>query len=118
MDTEQEYHKTRIAFMIIDGEIKFLEYSVMSHKEWYESLSLKQEDFNNIVRGYILDNKAVFYKGNFIYDEEVIKIAEEFSTIIKDKYNIRNLEVWVGVQQGQIGEIWRPIKKIKSFNEE
>ena len=69
MNNEQEYHKSRIAFMIINDEIIFLEYSIMSHREWYESLSLKQENFKKIVRGYILENKAVFYKGEFFLDK-------------------------------------------------
>lgn len=117
MNNEQEYHKSRIAFMIINDEIIFLEYSIMSNREWYESLSLKQENFKKIVRGYILENKAVFYKGEFKYDEEVIKTAKKFSAIKKDKYNIKNLEVWVGVKQGKIGEIWSPIKKIMNYKE-
>lgn len=112
MNYEQEFHRKRIAFMIINDDIMFLEYNIMSHKEWYKSLNVKQDNFENIVRGYILENKVVFYKGNFEYDEEVIKAVEKYCPIIKEKYDIKNLEVGVGLIEGKNGESWKPMKKI------
>ena len=53
MSFGRKFHKRRIAFMIIDNEIMFLEHSTMSHYEWYTSLKYKKEDFKNIVRGDI-----------------------------------------------------------------
>jgi len=69
-NSEQKFHVSRIAFMIINNEIIYLENSKMSHIEWYKSLGYKEEDFNNIVRGYTKDNKIIFYKGDFLYDDK------------------------------------------------
>ena len=33
--------------------------------------------------------------------------------MIKKKYKIKKLELWVGVNVGEIGEIWPPTKLIK-----
>ena len=45
MSMGRKFHKKRIAFMIINNEILFLESSEMSHYEWYISLNLKKQDF-------------------------------------------------------------------------
>ena len=115
MSFGRKFHKSRIAFMIIDNEIMFLEHSTMSHYEWYTSLKYKKEDFKNIVRGYIIDSRAVFYKGDFSYDDEVIKKAKEYGELIKKKYKLKKLKVSVGLKEGKIGEAWSSIKKIEEW---
>ena len=113
MSFGRKFHKKRIAFMIINNEIMFLENNEMSHYEWYTSLNLNKEDFKNVVRGYIMDSRAVFCKGDFSYDDEVIEKAKEYGEMIKKKYKRKKLELWVGVNVGEIGEIWPPTKLIK-----
>ena len=115
MSFGRKFHKKRIAFMIINNEIIFLENSAMSHFEWYTSLNLKKEDFKNIVRGYIMDSRAVFYKGDFIYDDEVIEKAKEYGEIIKKKYNIKKLKISAGLKKGEKGEIWSSIMKVEEW---
>ena len=99
--------------MIMDSEIIFLEKSTMSHYEWYKTLNLKDEDFKNIVRGYIIDSRAVFYKDDFIYDDDVIKKAKVYGRIIKEKYNLKKLRISVGLKKGDNGDIWSSIKKLE-----
>lgn len=111
--TEQEFHKSRIAFMLIENKIIYLENSSMSHFEWYISLGYKKEQFKNIIRGYYKDGKIVFYKDDFTYDNDVIEIAKKINEEIKKYVNDRNAEVYVGVKKGKIGEIWEPELKIK-----
>ena len=101
--------------MIIDDEILFLENSEMSHYEWYTSLNLNKEDFKNIVRGYLVGSRAVFYKDNFSYDDDVIEKAKEYGKIIKQKYKIKKLRVSVGLKEGEIGEIWSSIRNIEEW---
>ncbi|MBE6160083.1 MAG: hypothetical protein E7157_03440 [Lactobacillales bacterium] len=112
-NSEQKFHVSRIAFMIINNEIIYLENSKMSHIEWYKSLGYKEEDFNNIVRGYTKDNKIIFYKGDFLYDDETINTAITFAPIIKEYINNENAEVYAGVIKGKIGEQWEPCLKIE-----
>ena len=44
----------------------------MSHFEYCQTKGITKEEFNKITRGYYLDGKVVFYKDNFIYDDELI----------------------------------------------
>lgn len=106
----------RVLFMIIDNEIKYLINSNMDHKEWYKSLNLDIEEFDNIVRGFVLDNKIVFYKGFFKYDKETIKIAELYYPSIRKYLNNPTLEVYCGVYPGKQGEKWEPIVRIDNSN--
>lgn len=110
---EQEFHKSRVAFMIINSEIYFLENSDMSHKEWYLSLDYNIEKFEDIVRGYYREGNIVFYKGDFIYDNYVVKIAKEYSSKVKEYVKDFKAKVYVGVVKGKIGEIWQPDLEIK-----
>lgn len=111
---ELEFHKSRVAFMIIDSKIYFLENSNMSHKEWYLSLGYDIGKFEDTVKGYYREGNIVFYKGDFIYDEQVIKIAKEYSSKVKEYVKDFNAKVFVGVVKGKVGEIWQPDLEIKS----
>ncbi|MBQ2640258.1 MAG: hypothetical protein IJF92_05835 [Bacilli bacterium] len=103
---------SRILFMIIDNQVMYLENSNMDHKEWYESLNLNIEDFDNVVRGFIMNNMIIFYKGFFNYDNETIRMAEKFYPDIKKSLNNPNLEVYCGIVPGKPGQKWEPILKI------
>lgn len=109
-ETEKEFHKSRIAFMIIENDIIFLKNSTMSHYEWLKSLGIKmkKEDFNKIVRGFYLDGKAIFYKGNFEYDDDCISIAIKYALKVKEISNLDEIEVWCGQNIGEIGSLWTP----------
>ena len=93
-DEARDFHKQRKAFIILDEKLEFLpEESSMSHYEYCQTKGLSKEKFNQITRGYYLNGNAVFYKDNFIYDEEVIsnalKVVDEIAKIIGiDEFNI------------------------------
>ncbi len=93
-DEARDFHKQRKAFIILDEKLEFLpEGSSMSHYEYCQTKGLSKEEFNQITRGYYLNGNAVFYKDNFIYDEEVIsnalKVVDEIAkTIGIDEFNI------------------------------
>lgn len=112
MDRELEFHKSRIAFLVMDNEILYLENSPMSHKEWYLSLGYKEENFNHVIRGYLKDNKLVYYKGDFMYDDEVIQKALETEDIIKKHCDKLNAITYCGVIKGEVGEDWPPKEKL------
>lgn len=114
-DEEKEFHKKRIAFMIINNEILFLKGSSMSHKEWFDTLKI-QDNFNNIIRGFYYNNRIIFYKGDFIYDEETIKVAKKFYPVIIKEFNLDIPELWVGQQKTDsvtpLTSPWQPTLKI------
>lgn len=111
--TEQEFHKSRVAFMIVENKIIYLENSTMSHIEWYLSLGYKKEEFDNVVRGYYRNGEIVFYKADFIYDDEVIEKAKKVNNDIKKYVNDKNANVYVGVKKGKVGELWEPELRIE-----
>ena len=105
----EKFHLIRIAFIIIDGQINFLQNSHFSHFEWAKSLEIDEIKFNTLTRGYVLNNDAIFYKANFEFDEQVINDAHLFAKIIKDFCSLKNINVFVGLDVGN-GDIWPPKK--------
>ena len=103
----------RILFMIIDNQVKYYQGDEMDHKEWYVSLGLDVNNFDNVVRGFVADGKIVFYKGqNFNYDDEVMRKAKGFAPSMRITLNNLNLEVWCGVMINGFNSKWEPIVRI------
>ena len=87
-DEARDFHKQRKAFIMLNDKLEFLpKGSNMSHYEYCQTKGFSKEEFNKITRGYYLNGNAVFYKDNFIYDEEVIanalKVLDEISKVIE-----------------------------------
>ena len=103
----------RVLFMIVDNQVKYLTDSNMDHREWYNSLGMDPNNFDNIVRGYVLENKIIFFKGMmFNYDEEVIKAARVFTPSIRLALNNPSLEVYCGIVVNGQGQKWEPVLRI------
>lgn len=104
----------KILFMIINDEIKFLpKSSQMDHKEWYESLGMNPEEYDNVIRGFIIENYCIFFKANLNYDSEVIDVATICGPIIKKQLNRKELKVCCGINPGHDGRKWEPIVMLK-----
>ncbi len=103
----------RVLFMIVNNQIKYLTGSDMDHREWYNSLGLDINSFDNIVRGYVIDNKIIYFKGMmFNYDEEVIKAARVFTPSIRSYLGNPSLEVYCGIIVNGQGQKWEPVLRI------
>ena len=100
--------------MIIGNEVKYLTNSTMDHREWYVSLGYDSNLFEQVIRGYVIDNKIIYFKGStFSYDEEVIKAAKMYTPAIR--YSLQNptLEVYCGmIVVGGYGGKFEPVVKI------
>ena len=101
--------------MIVKGKLLFLENSAMSHFEWARTLGVDEKTFEQLVRGYYKDGEIVFYKGNFVYDDECVRQAQRFATKIKTRANQTKVKVWCGLKVGKIGENWSPIFFVGEF---
>jgi len=114
---EAEFHKKRIAFMIINDDIMFLQNSPMTHFEWAKSIEDKVKidlsNFDKITRGYYLNNEIFFYQGNFDANDQVISDAKKYTKIICNKFNLNNPSVYAGMEIGEVGTRWKP--KVKIF---
>lgn len=108
VDAEKDFHKNRVAFMIVENKLLFLENSEMSHFTWAKTLGIDEKHFEKLVRGFYKNNIATFYKGNFVYDAECIEVAKKFAKDVKSFVNASKLEVWCGHKIGKIGELWPP----------
>ena len=87
-DEARDFHKQRKAFIILNGILEFLpEGSSMSHYEYCQTKGLNKEEFNKITRGFYLNGNLIFYKDNFIYDDDLIEESlshiSEIATILK-----------------------------------
>ena len=103
----------KIQFMIINGDVQYLQNSTMDYREWFISLGGNPADFEQVIRGFIMDNKIVFYKGlNFNYDQQVMNAALMYSEKIKQAMNDPKLEVYCGITISSQGAKWEPVVKI------
>ncbi len=93
----RDFHKQRRAFIILNGVLEFLpEGSAMSHFEYCQSKGLDKKSFNEITRGYYLNGNVVFYKDNFVFDDDVIKEALNYLKEISLKVLSNEFEIYFG----------------------
>ena len=107
-DNVENFHKERIAFIILNNKILYLRHSKLSHLQWANSIGISETDFNSLTRGYILNNNVVFYKGNFDFDKQVLDDAMKFAKTIKLDCNLNNVKVYAGLIAGKPGTIYPP----------
>lgn len=100
----------KILFMIFNGEVQYLQNTDMDHREWFLSLGGNQEEYDNLVRGFIMDNKILFFKGpEFKYDNEVYNYARKFAKSMRQTLNNDSLVICCGILPGLPGQKWEPI---------
>ena len=113
----KNFHKSRVAFLIYNNKIMFLENSEMSHFEWAKSIGISKEDFNSLTRGYCYKANIIFYKGEFSYDYRnsiKIKLLINYCLDVLRHCKLTHAKVYVGVKVG-VGKIWPPDKFIKGI---
>lgn len=103
----------KILFMIYNDEIKFLTNSEMDHREWYLSLGGDINNYDNVIRGFVVNNKIIFFKANLMYDQEVIDMASRCAPVMKQQLKNPNLTVCCGITPGMNGAEWEPILTLK-----
>ncbi len=108
----ESFHKSRIAFIILKKQVMFLKNSTLSHLQWTQSLGIDKNEFNQLTRGYVVNNDIVFYKGNFEFDEQTIEDAKNFSETIKKECSLTFAKVYAGLIVGKIGTIYPPNKHL------
>ena len=97
-DDSRGFHKQRIAFVIIDKRLEFLPTgSAMSHFEYCQEKGIDKEKFNTLTRGYYLNGKVVFYKDNFIYDNDLIDESLNYLDEISSYIGIDEFNIYFGV---------------------
>lgn len=96
-DEARDFHKQRKAFIILNGTLEFLpEGTAMSHFEYCQTKGLEKEEFNKITRGYYLNGNLIFYKDNFVYDNDVICEGLNFVKQISEILSLDKFEIYFG----------------------
>ena len=103
----------RVLFMIINGEVRFNMDPNADHREWYKSLGFNTDSFDSLVRGFVMNNKIIYYKGNtYSYDADVIKAAKMYTPYIRFTLQNQTLEPYCGLSLTNPTN-WEPILKIQ-----
>ena len=98
-DSARDFHRQRKAFIILNNKLEFLpEGSPMSHFEYCQTKGLDKEIFNKITRGYYLNGNVVFYKDNFIFDDNVINEALKYLKEIAIKVLSNEFDIYFGLR--------------------
>ena len=108
-DESRDFHSKRRAFVIYENSLYFIDKgSSISHYEFCQNKfpNLSKENFNQITRGYYLDGDLVFYKDNFIYDNEVINEALKYVNEIKRLLDLSTVKIYFGLIIKKPGENW------------
>ncbi len=104
----------QILFMVVNQNVQYLSNSPMDHREWYQSLGYDMNLFENIIRGYVMEGKIIFFKGStFNYDQEVITCARQFSPRIRRDLQIESYPVYCGITIPSPGAKWEPVLQLK-----
>ena len=112
INKEQEFHTKRTMFYFHEnGDIRFpdFENENKSHKEWFDSIGV---DIEKVIRGY--------RKGYNVY----VYIGEDFrvpNLNVNQYYQLKSIfndawDIYLGVEKGEPGEEWKPLKEIKITN--
>jgi hypothetical protein len=107
-ETQKNFHKERVAFIIINDKIHFIKEIDKSHFELATELGISKEKFDTLCRGFYRNGQIVFYKGHFIYDKDMIETAKKFIGKIKKFCNVEKVKVYCGQKVGDPNTIWPP----------
>lgn len=107
------FHKSRIAFGIINGEVQFNtdKKDDRDHQHWIcGDYGLSVKEFENIVRGYMVEGEIYFYTSTSfdeisLEDLSLINLMKVLETYSKH-YQTKNVNIYNGVEIGKVGERW------------
>lgn len=108
-NASREFHSRRRAFVIYDNKLHIIRKgSSMSHWEFCQSKfpNITKDSFNQLTRGYFMDNELVFYKDNFIYDNNTIDESLRYTKKIKSRLHIEYCKIYFGLIVGEPGTDW------------
>ena len=102
----RDFHKKRIAFIIINNKINFIKNSDLSHWEYCENLNISKDIFNTLTRGYYFNGRIVFYNDNFTYDNNVITEGLKYLVKIKEECKIDKADIYFGLIIDETQTVW------------
>lgn len=119
------FHRSRIAFAVIEKENDYvIALNIKDQREHRvylkEDFDIDDEQFENLIRGYIKPGKINFYISSHFYQVPKEKLSDELLNDIKNialnVYGDGDYVIGNGVHVGRPGEEWDPIEVIKAIN--
>ena len=121
------FHSGRLAFAFVgDGmKLEFCNFGdVRDHQHWLlDEFGVSKEQFESVPRGYVKPGRVQLFMGsgfNKIPNPKIGNIHLSQWSAIADKhrelFGTGIVEVFNGVQNGKIGEVWEPLEKILELN--
>ena len=113
MEGAANFHKRRIAFAFVDGQCRFNDNldDDRDHQHWVcEDYGLTKDEFENLIRGYMLPGKIVLYQSSHFLEVDLSKLSVEDLLILlhtyKKTYKEELATIYNGVKIGVVGEEW------------
>ena len=95
--TEQEFHERRIMFVIKDGTLLLrMDKTKDSHYEWLRPMfgeTITNHLIDACTRGYLLNNRAVFYKGTDFSHRVDFKSVRMALLLLRQLYEIQEIGI-------------------------
>lgn len=114
-----EFHKNRIAFGDVLGEYRFNtdESDDRDHQHWIcEDYGLSIDEFEGIIRGYMVDGEIYFYRSSdfrCVNEHEInLETLHKVLEIYQENFVSKEVNIYNGVNIGKVGERWIPKKKL------
>lgn len=109
-----KFHAERIAFVIMNNKIIYLNSSFFTHNSWFESYGIDKAKYNKIIRGFYYNNEIRFYVGeNFETNEKVELAAIKYYPKIVVDLKLDNPILCVGCLATKNNTYFKPIKKLQ-----
>lgn len=113
IENAANFHKRRIAFAFVDGQCRFNDNpdDDRDHQHWVcEDYGLTKEEFENLIRGYMLPGKIFIYQSSHFLEIDLSKLSVEDLLILlrtyKKIYKEEPVTIYNGVEIGVVGEEW------------
>ena len=113
MEGAANFHKRRIAFAFVDGQCRFNSNSDddRDHQHWVcEDYGLTKDEFENLIRGYMLPGKIVLYQSSHFSEINLSELsAADVLTLLstyKKAYQSSYVTLYNGAKIGVVGEEW------------
>lgn len=114
-----EFHKSRIAFGDVYGLLRFNTDPLddRDHQHWIcEDYNMEIADFENIIRGYIVDGEIYFYTGSdfrCVSEHKItLEMIKNIIEVYKNHFSNSDVIIYNGVIIGKVGERWAPKNKL------
>ena len=118
--SKKPFNQDRIAFAVVNGHVRFTEPGdTRTSQQWLSDFGIGAEEWETLVRGYILPGKVQFFTGPWYTPIDMsVVTAEQFCSIMAEHNTLYpgvRPYAYNGVVKGKPGEEWTPVITLGQF---